>query len=467
MVEYVVMKKSVLIKNGRIIDPKQNIDRVASLLIEDGRIKGIFDESETFGDAEEFDDATVIDATGKIVCPGFVDIHMHEDLYLAEKDCLETHMAESALLMGVTTQIGGNCGENVYPPDRYLDILERDGAPVNVGLLVGHTFLRGEEGRHDKYKPIGQDDLDKMVQSCQHYLDAGCLGVSYGVKYIPGTTWEEIISLAKLCKKDNKLVASHVRMDVEEVFASAEELARICREADVKVQFSHVGSMGGYGQMSRLLPQLEGYHEEGLDLLCDCYPYSAFSTVIGATTYDEGFLELYEEKDYSGILIVNGKYAGRRCTKEIYEDLRANAPDTATVAYFMKDEDIDMALLSPLVMVGSDGLRKEGRGHPRASGTFPRFIKNYIKTGRIGLMEGLAKMTSMPAERLNLSKKGNLYPGSDADIVIFDLEEISDCATFEDGQIPPKGIDYVLIGGEIAADHGRIVKRDLGKCIRR
>lgn len=461
------MKKKFCIKNGRIVDPKQNIDQVASLLIEDGRIKGIFDETEVFGTAGDFDGVTVIDATGKIVCPGFVDIHMHEDLYVEEKDCLETHMAESALLMGVTTQIGGNCGENVYPPDRYLDLLGRDGAPVNVGLLIGHTFLRDEEGRHDKYKPIGQDDLDKMVQSCQHYLDAGCLGVSYGVKYIPGTTWEEIISLAKLCKKDDKLVASHVRMDVEEVFASAEELARICREAGVKVQFSHVGSMGGYGQMSRLLPQLESYQEEGLDLLCDCYPYSAFSTVIGATTYDEGFLELYEEKDYNGILIVNGKYAGQRCTKEIYDDLRANAPDTATVAYFMKDEDIDMALLSPLVMVGSDGLRKEGRGHPRASGTFPRFIKNYIKAGRIGLLEGLAKMTSMPAERLNLPKKGNFRPGSDADVVIFDLNEIADCATFEDGQIPPKGIDYVLIGGEIAAEHGRIVKRNLGKCIRR
>ena len=453
------MKKTVLIKGGRIVDPKQNIDRIGNLYIEDGKIKGIID-----GNAAA---DLVIDASGKVVCPGFIDIHMHEDLYLPGEDCLETHMAKSALLMGVTTQIGGNCGENVYPPDRYLDILDRDGAAVNIGLLVGHTFLRDEEGRHDKYQPISQEDLDKMVKSCEKYLEAGCLGVSYGVKYIPGTTWDEMISLAKLCWKDNKLVASHVRMDVEEVFASAEELARICREAGVSVQFSHVGSMGGYGQMSRLLPQLQRYHDEGLDLLCDCYPYSAFSTVIGATTYDEGFLDLYQEKDYSGILIVNGKYAGQRCTKEIYDDLRANAPDTATVAYFMKDEDIDMALLSPLVMVGSDGLRKEGKGHPRASGTFPRFIKNYIKTGRIGIVEGLAKMTSMPAERLHLTTKGNLCVGSDADITIFDLDEIADCATFENGLIPPKGIDYVLIGGEIAADHGRIVNDRLGKCIRR
>jgi N-acyl-D-amino-acid deacylase len=225
--------------------------------------------------------------------------------------------------------------------------------------------------------------------------------------------------------------------------------------------------MGGYGQMKQLLAQLEGYRKEGLNLLCDCYPYSAFSTVIGATTYDEGFLDLYQQKDYSGILIVNGEYAGQRCTKEIYDVLRMTAPDTATVAYFMKDDDIDMALLSPMVMVGSDGLRKEGRGHPRASGTFPRFIKNYIKTGKISLIDGLAKMTSMPAERLQLPDKGNLCPGSDADVVIFDLDEITDCATFEDGQLPPQGIDYVFIGGEIAAAHGCIVNYKLGKCIRR
>ena len=388
-------------------------------------------------------------------------------MYVRGEDRLETHMAVSALLMGVTTQIGGNCGENVYPPDKYLDLLERDGAAVNIGLLVGHTFLRDEEGRHNKYKPISQEDLHKMADACQRYLEAGCLGVSYGVKYIPGTTWDEIIALAKLCKKDDKLVASHVRMDVDGVFDAAEELARICREAGVKVQFSHVGSMGGYGQMKQLLEQLAGYHEEGLDLLCDCYPYSAFSTVIGATTYDEGFLELYQEEDYSGILIVNGKYAGQRCTKEIYDDLRANAPDTATVAYFMKDEDIDMALLSPLVMVASDGLRKEGKGHPRASGTFPRFIRNYIKTGKIGLLDGIAKLTSMPAERLHLDSKGNFCTGSDGDVVIFDMEEIEDLATFEDGQIPPKGIDYVLINGEIACKHGHIVNGRLGKCIRR
>lgn len=139
-----MVKKRVCIKNGRIIDPKQNIDIVSNLYLEDGKIKSITNQV--------MESDIEIDASGKIVCPGFVDVHMHEDLYLEEEDRLETHMAESALLMGVTTQIGGNCGENVYPPDRYLDLLERDGAAVNVGLLVGHTFLRDEEGRHDKYK---------------------------------------------------------------------------------------------------------------------------------------------------------------------------------------------------------------------------------------------------------------------------------------------------------------------------
>ncbi len=454
------MNHTTLIKNGRVIDPKQNIDKIADVYILDGKIKKICKA----GEQEEAD--VVIDASGKVVCPGFIDIHTHEDIYIASDDCLETHMAESALLMGVTTQIGGNCGENVYPPDKYLDLVDRDGSAVNVGLLIGHTFLRDEHGKQNKYKAVSDEVLNKMVSSCEGYLKKGCLGVSYGVKYIPGTTWKEIISLAKLCKKDDKIVASHVRMDVDGVFESAEELAQICRDADVKVQFSHIGSMGGYGQMKQLLEQIEGYRNEGLDLLCDCYPYSAFSTVIGATTYDDGFLEMYQS-DYEHILIVNGKYQGQRCTKEIFDELRLEAPETATVGYFMKDEDVEMALTSPMVMVASDGLRKDGKGHPRASGTFPRYLKEYAKTGKITLIEAIDKMTRMPAERLGLLNKGNLMEGSDADVVIFDFNDITDCATFEDGQVPPKGIEYVLIGGKIALKHEKIVNNRLGKSIRK
>lgn len=452
------MGRRVLIKNGHIVDPKQNFDQVMNLYIENGKIVNLTEE--------EPDADLVIDAAGKIVCPGFIDIHMHEDEYDAQTDTIETGMAESALRMGVTLDIGGNCGTNTYDPVRYLDLADRDGAPVNIGLMVGHTWLRNLDGKRDKYKPVSSEAIAEMEGTARDCLEKGCLGISFGVKYVPGTTWEEILALIQLCRKDDKLVTSHVRKDVDGVFDAADELARMGQEGQIRVQFSHIGSMGGYGQMKQLLSNIEGYREKGIDMLCDCYPYEAFSTEIGATTYDDGFLESYQS-DYDSILIVNGKYSGQRCTKEIFDELRETAPDTGTVGYFMKKEDVEMALLSPLVMIGSDGIRMEGKGHPRASGSFARFIREYMATGKISLSEGVRKMTTMAADRLRLPQKGNFLPGSDADVVIFDLNRVTDRATFEDGQIPSEGFDWVLIGGRVALQNDRIINNRLGRSVRR
>lgn len=452
------MIKSTLIKSGTVVDPAQAIEKITNIYTEDGKIVELTDESPNAD--------LVIDAAGKIVCPGFIDIHMHEDDYDPKTDTTAVSMAESALHMGVTLDIGGNCGNNACDPDHYLDITDRDGAPVNLGLLAGHTYLRGRSGKQDKYRPIDETTLKKMTTVCEDFLDKGCLGISFGVKYVPGTTPEEIAALAKLCRKGDKIAASHVRQDVNEVFAAADELAAIGESCGIRVQFSHIGSMGGYGQMPQLLENIRNYRAKGIDMLCDCYPYSAFSTGIGETTYDDGFLERYHA-DYDSILIASGKYAGKRCTKEIFDELRATAPDTATVGYFMREEDIEMALTSPLIMLGSDGIRTDGMGHPRASGSFARFIANYIRPGKISLSEGISKMTTMAANRLHLPNKGNFLPGSDADITIFDLEKVQDCATYENGQIPSKGFSYVLIGGEIALQNDKIVNNRLGKAVRK
>lgn len=450
--------KSLLIKGGRVVDPKQNLDRITNVLVCDGKIAEITDEMP----AADF----VIDASGKIVSPGFIDIHMHEDDYDSKNDAILTSMSTSALHMGVTLDIGGNCGDNSMDPGRFLDITDRDGAPVNIGMLVGHTWLRNSGGKTDKYSPIPNDTLKAMINSCEEHLANGALGISFGVKYVPGTTDDEILGLSRLCRKDSKIVSSHVRADVDGVFDAADELARTGQQAGVRVQFSHIGSMGGYGQMNRLLEKINGYRESGIDMLCDCYPYSAFSTGIGETTYDDGFLERYNA-GYDSILIVSGKNAGKRCTKEIFDELRAEAPETATVGYFMKPEDVKIALLSPLVMIGSDGVRTDGMGHPRASGAFARFISDYIAAGLVSLSDGIRKMSTMAAERLNLPHKGNLMAGSDADVTIFDLKQVKDLATYENGQIPPTGFSYVIIGGKIALKDDRIVNDRLGRAVRR
>ena len=444
-----------LIKGGRILDPAQNLDTIANLLIEDGTVVCIT--------ADEPAADRVIDAAGKMVTPGFIDIHMHEDPL--EDGELKQDISRSMLLMGVTTAIGGNCGDNYGDPRAILDYIDGHGNCMNLGLLVGHTWVRRASGGTDKYAPVDDAAIDRMEALAKDCLEKGCMGVSFGVKYVPGTRMEEMTRLAALCTPKGQIVTSHVRNDVSRVFAAVKEMDDLAKATGCRVQISHIGSMGGYGQMAQLLKDVESYKASGTDILCDCYPYTAFSTDIGATTYDP---ENYAEYNapYSAILMCTGKYAGQRCTKEIYDWERANAPDDITVGFLMTEEDVDMALRHPLVVLGSDGLRKGLQGHPRAAGAFPRFIAEYIRTGKVGLMEGFAKMTSRSAERLHLPKKGNLKAGSDADIVIFDYENIRDTATFEEPALVPEGIAYVLIGGEIAAKDGEIVNAHLGKAVR-
>jgi len=447
----------LLIKGGRIIDSASGFDRVSNLLIRDGKIDCFTDE---IVEADR-----TIDASGLIVSPGFIDMHMHEDPFDGQRGRPEQHIARSMALMGVTTCMGGNCGENVYAPDAYLDAVDRFGSCVNIGLFAGHTFVRNACGGTDKYAPVDNETLARMEVLAKEYLKKGCMGVSFGVKYIPGTTWDEMVRLAALCKEDDRLVAAHVRMDVSGVFEAVAEMARLALEAGVRVQISHIGSMGGYGQMERLLQDVDAYRGRGIDMACDCYPYDAFSTTIGATTYDEGFLEEYEA-GYDSVQLVDGTYAGKRCTKEIFDWARQHEPWAKTIGYFMKPEDIELALKHPYVFLASDGLRSGAKGHPRAAGSFPRLISEYVKTGKLSLAEALSKMASGPAQRLSLHSKGTLRPGADADITVFDLERIRDLATYDEPALAPEGIEYVVIAGEVAVHKGDLVNETLGRAVR-
>ena len=456
----------VLIWGGTVVDPSQEMECRADILCVDGVVSEVLpapsdEERENRMQCADL----VIDASKKIVCPGFIDIHMHEDPYDIETDTILQNISKCMVCMGVTTAVGGNCGSNSAAPDHYLDVVDRDGYATNLALLVGHTFLRHRCCSAGKYEPVDQMSVSAMEQLARTYLDAGCAGISFGVKYIPGTRWEEIIALVRLCREGGKLVSSHVRNDVDKVFDACAELAEIGRQAGVKVQFSHIGSMGGYGQMQRLLTQIESYRAEGIDLMCDCYPYDAFSTEIGATTYDEENFAQYNA-DYSHILLCDGPYAGQRCTKEIFDEMRTYRPDTMTVGYFMRQSDVDMALKAPYIMLGSDGILVGDQGHPRAAGAFPRFLHRYAASAEISLSDAIAKVTTMAARRLQLDKKGSLKPGCDADIVVFDLTEVVDRATYTQPVLPPCGIDSVLIGGKVAVKNGVLLRDDLGRSVR-
>ncbi len=446
-----------LIYGGRVVDPANRVDSQLNLLIENGKIAWV---GTATPDADE-----KIDATGKIVSPGFIDIHMHEDPVGAD-GTIQLDILNAMLRMGVTTAVGGNCGINVYDPVEYLALADRDGAPVNVAMFAGHEYFRKAAGAQDIYAHASEAEKQKMESTIAAALEGGCVGVSFGLRYVPGADKDEFFRAAKCCQSSKKIIASHVRDDADGIFDAIDEFCAAGVEFGVPVQISHIGSMGGFGQMKTVLQQIDNYKLGGLDIAMDCYPYFAFSTRLGTPTYDPGWLDRYH-CDYDVLEFSEGKYKGQRATKQTFDEMRADFPECITVCYVMKQEDVRLAFRHPAVMLGSDGLLNNGQGHPRACGSFPRFLAEFSRNGNLSLYDAIEKMTAMPANRLHLENKGRLNVGADADITIFDYETIRDSATFAEPSLPPQGIDYVLIGGQIAAKDCRIVRNRCGKAIRK
>ena len=445
-----------LIHGGHVIDPANRIDGQLNLLIEDGKILWV---GTSLPEADR-----VIDATGKIVTPGFIDIHLHEDPVEAGR--IQPCIFHMMLKQGVTTTVGGNCGINVHDPAEYLDIVDRDGCAVNVGLFAGHEYFRKAAGAEDIYAGSTEAQQEAMAKNIRRALDAGCVGVSFGLRYVPGADKEEFFRAAQCCADSKKIIASHVRDDADGIFDAIDEFCAAGMEFGLPVQISHIGSMGGFGQMEAVLRQIDSYKLNGLDIAMDCYPYFAFSTRIGTPTYDPGWLERYH-CGYEVLEFCEGKYKGQRATKETFEEIRRDFPSCITVCHVMKETDIRLAYRHPAVMVGSDGLMSNGQGHPRAAGSFPRFLREFAGKGDMTLYEAVAKITADPARRLGLTAKGRLNVGADADITVFDFAAIQDKATFAQPNLPPEGIEYVLLGGEIVLEKGKILKHTCGKAVRK
>lgn len=446
---------TTLIQNGYLIDPAQKLQGRFQILLKNGRVTAVTKDTPPAD--------RVIDAGGMVVCPGFLDIHMHEDP--VENGEIQVDIMTRMLSMGVTTAVGGNCGDNACDPGDYLDLADRQGLPCNIAMLAGHTYFRQLAGAKDKYGPVTPDQLAAMVRGIEKALERGCLGLSYGVRYVPGTTTEELLATAAACKKTDKLIAAHIRDDAGAVFSAAEEMAAAAEAHGLSLELSHIGSMAGFGQMERFLAMTDTWRARGLRVDCDCYPYTAFSTELGSTTYDEGWLERYG-CGYGVLELAEGPYKGRRCTEEIFRAQRRDNPTCVTVCHVMRERDVEPAVCRPGVIVASDGVLSNGQGHPRAAGTFPRLFAQFVRTGKLTLYEAVEKITALPAAKLKLPNKGTLRPGADGDLVIFDPEAIRDTATFHRPIEAPEGIAYVLLGGEIALQDGRILRDDLGRSVR-
>lgn len=450
---------SLKIINGKILDFESESEKVCDIGIKDGKIIKIGDCS---GPAE-----IEINVEGKVVSPGFIDIHMHEELIGDTSDGDDYDIANKMLMMGATTCVAGNCGNNRQSIARFMGFVEKNGAPVNYLTFIGHNYLRNIVGIDDRYRGATKKEILKMKRQISSELKNGAIGISFGLEYSPGIEYEEVIDLCNDIEDRDILLSAHYRKDAKYGIDAIREMINISRETKLPMQISHLGSCTAYGMMRESLEVIEKAIEDGVDVTADCYPYDAFSTYIGSSVFDEGCFELWN-KSFDSVILTEEPYRGVGCNEKNFYKVREEYPDMLVVAFVMNEDEVVQALKAPFVMVASDGVYRRGQGHPRGAGTFPRVLGKYVREDKeFSLIEALKKMTIIPAKRLGLTSKGDIKEGYDADIVVFDTEKIIDKADFKNPTIKPEGISYVIVDGKIAVKDNEIQRNRLGRIIRR
>ena len=405
-----------------------------------------------------------VDCEGKVVSPGFVDMHMHEEILKVED--YKFVISKMMLEQGVTTAFGGNCGNLRQPIEEFKKFIESEGGcPVNYLLAAGYNTCREALGI-GRYDAATKEQQIIMQDMLRKELASGAWGISFGLEYHPGITYEEMITAAAASDDPDHILSAHYRDECrpDNGLGAMEEMIQFAADIKQKFQISHLSSCAALGIMDKTLDIINKAMEKNPKLGYDTYPYNAFSTRIGTAVFDDGCFEAWG-KTYSDVMLAGEPYIGVYCTKEIFEDARKNYPDTLAVAFVMNENEIREAIVNKNGIVASDGLITLGKGHPRAAGTFPRVLGKYVREEKaLSLIDALRKITLAPAERIGLKQKGRLEEGCDADITIFDPETIIDKADFTHIE-RPEGIEYVIIGGQIAVKHGENLNERLGRFI--
>lgn len=446
-----------VIENGTVIDPKSELRTIANVGIKDEKV-GIITRTELKAKSR-------IDASGKIVCPGFIDPHCHVDGYLYNGQCYAK--------MGVTTAITGNCGFGPYPIKDFIDTMNTEGFPINHGALIGHSFdMRKMVGLEDPYKTATQKEIDEMVRIASEAMEQGALGISLGLEYAPATTKQEIYALAKLAAKYDKVMPIHSRSDSWGSVKALREMVKIQEDTGVRIIVSHLTYQNGMGMMKESLPIIEKAYRQGYKIAVDSGAYHAFATYIGSEVFCEGWLEKYD-CIYEDVLVSSGPHLGKRLNEALYKELLATDPKTLCTAFVGKEYEVIEAMQQPYVMVSTDGAvgsHQPGTGHPQDAGTYPKVFGRFVRElDALSMMEAIKKCTIMPAEFFGIENKGWLGAGADADILVFNPKTIIDKAEYSGIGIPdtaPEGIDWVFVNGTPVIKDGCLDEKAMpGKAI--
>lgn len=446
----------LLLKDGWLIDPERLTMHPGSVGVKDGRIAALYGMGAPTPEAAE-----TVELHGLAVSPGFIDVHAHLD---GDFEC-----GRRELRQGVTTSFGGNCGLSPIDMEGFF-ASQAAGFPVNQAEFVGHSFsLREAVGLTDVQDVASPEQVAQMERLARRALEAGAWGVSFGLDYCPGCGFSGVEQLGRLAAEFGAICPIHTRLFTMFDMYSIAEAALLALNANVQVQVSHlVYQYPMVELLDEAFEAIEFAQDRGAHICCDSGMYTNFAAPLGSATFDPGNMALCDWR-VTDLMITTGPHRGEKMTQALFDRLRREAPDTEVVCFSGEEEAIAHAFERDYVMVSTDaGAYRPGQGHPQAAASFPRFFRVMVREQkRMTWPEAVRRATLLPAETMGLKKKGRLSVGADADLAVFDPAVIADRATFESPDLPPVGVDRVIVGGRTAVEHGRIVNERLGGVLRR
>lgn len=456
----------IVISNGRVMDPETGLDAVRNVGIRGQAVVAISEQP--------LAGATEIDASGLVVAPGFIDLHAHGQSARAN---------EFQAMDGVTTALELEVGV----PDLPLFLAGREGdAVINYGASISHGALRtwsmpehaqevdrlrdtlaatgeakpeslrefGELLQTGRYSELDAADYPLLWRRLEKGLNDGALGIGMPHQYYPAVTRDEIFRLFEFAAAKQAPIFTHVRemgvAGMQEVIANA-----VATGAPLHIVHMNSSSLWDY---QTNLDLILGAQARGADITAEAYPYTAGSTRIESAIFDEGWRESLRISWQD----LQWQDTGERLTEETFNKYRAEGG--IVIIHMMKPEWISVQLADPRVMVASDGMPYAPGAHPRGAGTFARFLGRYVREQELlPLMAGLAKITLMPAQRLEaiapqMKRKGRIQLGSNADITIFRADTIIDTADFASGLSYSEGVEHLLVNGHFVVRDGQLVE---------
>lgn len=493
----------VLIRNGRVLDGTGNPWYRADIGIRGDRIVAVG----RLGDARS---TTVVDAGDRYVTPGFIDVHSHAGPGLLT-DGLRA--GQPVLAQGITTVLVNPDGGGPVDLSAQRAAYERQGIGLNVGLFVPHGSIRQQVMGMSDRDPDASD-LAQMIDLARRGMQAGGVGLSSGLYYAPGSYSKtaEVVALARATSPFGGVYSSHIRDEADYsigVVAAVEEVITVAEQGGVIGVVSHMKALGpaSWGLSKTLVERIEAARARGIPVFADQYPYEASGTsIVGALMPRSAQVggrdammkrirgELRDEirKDVRTNIARRGgadtlmisRYAadpsieGRRLselaasagiTPEEYALQLLDRGDASLVSFNMSEDDIEHIMRQPWTMTCTDGdlvPLGQGKPHPRAYGAFPRKLKRYVRErATLGIAEAVRTMTSLPATVFGLKDRGQIRAGAYADVLIFDLAQVDDVATYQEPHQLARGMEDILVNGRWVRRDGQFTATLAGRVV--